>query len=143
MTFFPDKEFKNRAMVADSTVECLEIMRALLGVVMNLTNDYADRVGHSDKSWHYAIPGRNEKAMAVDGNTEAPLFPFVQCAMKAGFTGIGLYVKQINGKWFVKYFHLDNRTDAPQMWVCVVTDIVVDGKAQEKFEYVYKLGGLV
>lgn len=119
--FFQDKEFSNRKLMNQYTIDCLEDFRAELGFPINITSDYAVD-GHSDKSYHY-------KGMAIDGNTQAPLDLFLRLAIKHGFRGIGLYVQDNK----IKYFHIDTRPEAPQMWIGFVD------KAGN-ISYTYKLG---
>lgn len=119
--FFQDREFSNRKLMNQYTIDCLESFRTELRFVINLTADYATG-GHSDKSYHY-------QGMAIDGNTKAPLDLFIRLAIKHGFRGIGLYIE--NG--LIKYFHLDTRPEAPQMWLGFIgKDGIIN--------YIYRLG---
>jgi len=52
---------------------------------------YAEGTGHSDASWHYIIPGRNDYAMAMDTFPKGDLFRAWLIALKFPYTGIGLY----------------------------------------------------
>jgi hypothetical protein len=119
MPFFADSEFDNRKMMKQSFIDKLEAFRADLGYPTTLTADYAT-TGHAKLSLH-------GQGKAIDGTNEAPLWDFMTKAIKAGFTGIGLYLR--NGK--LQYFHLDDRESAPQMWVCEA----------DKNNYIYKIGG--
>lgn len=123
MTFFKDSEFKNRAKMDQHTIDCLEYFRGDIGIPITLTSDYADD-GHSTNSWHY-------KGKAIDGAMNAPLWSFVSKAMRAGFTGIGVYLVKVAGVFVVKYFHLDTRDTAPQFWIGVVQD---NGSIQYMYE---------
>ena len=125
MVFFPDSEYQNRSKMSQTTIEKLEAFRADLGWPTRLTAD-ASQSGHAIKSLHYYDDKRGILAKAVDGTNEAPLWDFITKAIKAGFTGIGIYLQ--NGK--VRYFHLDDRETTPTFWVCEV----------DKNNYIYKMG---
>jgi len=53
---------------------------------------YAKNTGHSERSWHYVIPGRNEYAMAADIFPEKNVFNAWILAIKSkDFGGVGIY----------------------------------------------------
>ena len=117
MVYFKDSEYQNKSKCDPIAIATLESFRNDLGFPITLTAD-ACTDGHASDSWHY-------KGKAFDGVTEAPLWDFIFKAQKAGFRGIGIYVK--DGK--VQYFHVDIRNTAPTFWVCEVPS-----------NYIYKLG---
>jgi len=52
---------------------------------------YAEDKGHTEDSWHYIIPGRNNLAMALDAFPEGDLFRAWILALKFPFSGVGVY----------------------------------------------------
>lgn len=73
---------------------------------------YADGVGHSGKSWHYIIPGRNELACAMDAYPTGSLLTAAILATKF-FTGIVIYPywkMERRGKILRGGIHVDLRT---------------------------------
>jgi hypothetical protein len=73
---------------------------------------YANGTGHSGKSWHYVIPGRNELACAMDAYPTGSLLSATLLATKY-FTGIVVYPywkMERKGKIIRGGIHVDLRT---------------------------------
>lgn len=122
MTYFSDKEWKNKAMCKQKLIDSVENFRIALMMPFTLTSDYAAD-GHSPNSYHY-------KGEAIDAipNSPIPIHLFLKTAALY-FNGVGLYIDVATKQ--IAYFHLDIREGVPQTWIGLVSD---------KIDYIYKVG---
>lgn len=81
---------------------------------------YSERHGHTESSWHYIIPGRNEFAMAADVFPTGDLMIAWILATKY-FNGVGFYPEwkyaRRGKKTIYGGLHVDIRTTKRAYWV--------------------------
>ena len=114
--------------VHDSLIFALDLFRRHLGRRVHLSPVegavYAESGHHSDMSWHYIIPGRNDYAMAADVFPEGNIIEAWLIALTIPhFVGIGLYpFWKWESKGLKGGLHLDIRYlgsyDNKALWWC-------------------------
>ncbi|MBC8427436.1 MAG: hypothetical protein H8D97_00950 [Proteobacteria bacterium] len=89
-----NENWGNIDMVHYRLIEVMDIYRKFLGSRIHISSlegaVYAEinKQQHSDKSWHYVIPGRNKFSRAADVFPDCEIYEAFIMAMRFNFTGI-------------------------------------------------------
>lgn len=87
-----EENWGNIDMVHYRLIEVMDVYRKFLGSRVHISPlegaVHAENKGHSSKSWHYIIPGRNKFSRAADIFPDCELYEAFIMAMRFQFTGI-------------------------------------------------------
>jgi hypothetical protein len=111
----------NIDMVHYRLIEVMDTYRKFLGSRIHISPVegavHDESKGHTDKSWHYIIPGRNKFSRAADIFPDCELYEAFIMALRFNFTGVGVYpYAEYQDKGIIKedtmrgMLHLDLRT---------------------------------